>query len=147
MKLSTRMRYGARALFELAAAYPDRAVSVKEMAERQRLSVKYLEHIIAALKAAGLIKAVRGFRGGYNLARSPSAIRLSEVFRALEGSLTLVDCVEDARTCPMEEVCPTRGTWIELTKAITRVLDRTTLQDLIERKGRKQDSSTAMYQI
>jgi len=74
MKLSTRMRYGCRAMTELAAAYPDRSVSVRDMARNQRLSAKYLEHIVSPLKTAGLIEAVRGIHGGYALSRPPERV-------------------------------------------------------------------------
>ena len=147
MKLCTRARYGARALVEFALAHPDNTVSVKQVAKTQRISPKYLEQIMRELKASGLVKAVRGMHGGYVLGRPPSKITLSEVFRVLEGSPALVDCVERPGVCPMEEICPTRDTWVEMSKAIMTVLEGTTLQDLAERKQRKGSSSTLIYHI
>ena len=147
MKLSTKARYGTRAMVELAAAYPDRAVSVKEMGERQLLSLKYLEQIMAALKAAGLIRAVRGVHGGYALTRDPSTIKLTEVFQAVEGVPTLVECVGDPGSCPMRERCPTRGIWVEMTTAIRRILDGTTLADLVDSRRSRPCSLTPMYHI
>ena len=147
MRISTRTRYGSRALVELATAYPERAVSVREVAEIQHISVKYLEHIMTTLKAAGLIKAVRGMHGGHMLTRSPSSINLSDVFSALEGPPTLVDCVDYPNSCPMEAVCPTQDTWIQVGQSIAEILERTTLQDLIERKQRKSAAHAQMYHI
>jgi len=147
MKLSSRTRYGTRAMFALAQAYPDRAVSVRELARNQQLSPKYLEQIVAALKTAGLLKAARGMHGGYTLARPPETIKLSDILRVLEGPCQIVDCVEDARSCRMSEVCPTRETWIEVKQAIDGVLERTTLQDLVERSRRKGNSLPSMYHI
>ncbi len=147
MRISTRTRYGSRALVELAAAYPDRAVSVREVAQVQHISAKYLEHIMTTLKAAGLIKAVRGMHGGHMLTRPPSSINLSDVFAALEGSPTLLDCLEYPNSCPMEDICPTQDTWRQIEKAITRILEHTTLQDLIERKQRKGAARAQMYHI
>jgi Rrf2 family protein len=147
MKLSTTVRYGARAVTQLAAAYPHRAVSVREVAEEQDISPKYLEHILRALKASGLIHAVRGTSGGYVLARSPGSITLKDLYESLVGSIAPVDCVDCPDSCSMHDVCPTRDTWVELKEAIETVLERTTIRDLLERKKRKAISSSPMYQI
>lgn len=141
MRLSTRTRYGSRALAELAAAYPDRIVPLKQIAESQHLSVKYLEHIMTALKIAGLVRPVRGTHGGFVLARSPTNITLREVFEALEGSLAPVHCVDDPQSCPIEDVCPTRETWCELRDALANVLERTTLQHLAARRQHRQQQA------
>jgi len=134
-------------MVELAVAYPDRPTSVREMAQSQGLSAKYLEHIVSALRAAGLVEGVRGMHGGYVLSRPPQRISLSEVFRVLEGSPAPVDCVEDPRSCPMTALCPTRDTWVEIGAAIEGILENTTLRDLAEKKQRKCDSSALTYQI
>lgn len=147
MKLSTKTRYGARAMVELAAAYEHGPVSVREVAEKQKLSEKYLEQIMATLKAAGLVNSVRGLRGGYSLARAPSSIRLGDVFRVLEGSPAPVDCVDDGALCPMQDACPTRSTWVEIKKALEGVLDGTTLQDLLDQMNTKTAARELMYDI
>jgi Rrf2 family protein len=144
MRFSTRTRYGARAMVELAAAYPDRAVSVRQMAQNQRLSAKYLEHIVSALKAAGLIEAVRGMHGGYVLSRPPEEIDLSEIFHVLDGYPSPVDCVEDPDRCPMRGVCPTRDTWVQVAEAIEGILGSTTLRDLLGRSRDKGESGALM---
>lgn len=137
MHLPTSFRYGARAMAELAAAYPEHAVSVRMLAEQQHLSPKYLEQILRALKAAGLVQAVRGKAGGYALTRPPESITLRDLYEGLIGSLAPVECVDRPESCPMHRVCPTWDTWVDIKKAIEGVLDRTTVQGLLERRQRK----------
>ena len=93
MRLSTRGRYGTRLMVDLAQHYADGPVSLAEIAKRQDLSAKYLEQLIILLKGAGLIRSVRGRRGGYMLARRPEEISVGEIVETLEGKLSLVDCV------------------------------------------------------
>ncbi len=140
-ELPTSFRYGARAMAGLGAAYPERAVSARQLGEQERVSAKYLEQILRALKAAGLVQAVRGREGGYVLARSPEKITLKELYEGLIGSTSPANCVECAGTCPFSDGCPTRGTWVQLKTAIDGVLERTTVQELVERKRRKSISS------
>ena len=147
MKLSTITRYGSRALVEIALVYPDGIISIKEVAERQNLSPKYLEQIMSRLKAAGLVRAVRSKHGGYGLAKSPASINLSMVYAALEGTTAPVDCVDNPDSCSMKDVCPTRDTWVELKESIEQILSNTTIQDLVERKKMKCNSSTSVYHI
>jgi Rrf2 family protein len=141
------MRYGTRALVEIAAASPQQTLSLKDVARKQQVSVKYLEQIISSLKAAGLVNAVRGPGGGYELTKPPDAIGLDEVYEALEGSAAPVHCVDDPASCAMREVCPTRETWVEVREAIEEVLRKTTLDDLLERRRRKAASASPMYYI
>ena len=147
MRLSTKTRYGARALVGLALSYPNTAVSVKEIAKKQNLSPKYLERIMSSLKTAELVRAVRGMHGGYILTRPPSQITLNEVYQALEGTTAPVDCVDDPDLCPMKATCPTRDTWVEIKDSIEKVLKGTTLQELAERKKQKCSSSASIYHI
>jgi len=133
MHLSTKMRYGTRALVELAAAYPDAHVSVMDIAEHQGISPKYLEQIMSSLRIAGLVRSVRGVHGGYSLARAPAECRLSDVFEALEGSAAPVACVDNPEQCELCDKCPTWETWAEIKQAIMEVLERTTLEGLLHR--------------
>ena len=135
MKLSTRTRYGTRALVELAWAWPDAPVSVRDMAKSQKLSVKYLENILVPLKSAGLVTAARGVKGGYKLTRAPEKVRLSDIYEVLEGSSAPVACVDDPESCPLRKDCPTRDVWCRLGQAVQDVLDGTTLADLAKKKG------------
>jgi Rrf2 family protein len=132
---------------ELACVYPNESVSVRALAERLEISAKYLEQIMAALKAAGLIESERGIRGGYRLARPPEHVTLAEVFRVFEGCPSPVACVEDPAACPNSKACPTLDTWAEIRVAIEEILEGTSLQDLCERKRGKAASGAPMYYI
>ncbi len=140
MNLTTKMRYGSRVMVQLAGGFPDETISVKEMAREQNVSEKYLERIIAALKARGLVKSVRGVGGGYLLSRQPGEIRMLDVFEAVEGPTALVACVDDADECERSSFCPTRGLWVEMTRAMTDVLERTTLRSLADNAPPRPDS-------
>ena len=131
MRVSTRGRYGLRAMLALARSYGDAPVVMADLAEGEGLSRKYLHTLLTGLKAAGLARSVRGAGGGFVLAREPSEIKLKEILHALEGSLCLVDCVADERACDRANGCTARGVWQELSGAIENVLDNVTLADLI----------------
>jgi Rrf2 family protein len=147
MKLSKEIRYGTRAMVEVASFYPEGTISAKEVAQRQLLSVKFLEQILRTLKAAGLLKASRGIYGGYMLARSPDAIRLSDIYRALEGDPILVECIDQPKVCPLHEICPTRDVWAEMSMKLVSVLEATTIQDLLNRRTIKTLCQARMYHI
>ena len=147
MKLSTRGRYGTRVLLDLALSGVKAPVPLKDIARRQQISLLYLEHLIAPLVAAGMIRSTRGARGGVRLARSPQEIRLSEVIGLLEGSIVVVGCIGDPDACPRSELCVTRDIWSELKKAMDGVLESITLQDLVERQKGKAQSVEKMYYI
>jgi len=137
MKLSTRGRYGLRALLDLALHQGAGLVRLKDIAGRQDISLHYLERLIAPLIAAGLVKSTRGARGGVLLFKPPSEIKLSEVVQLLEGSIAPVDCVNDSRVCHRSASCVTRDIWREMMEAMVQVLDATTLQDLVDRQRKK----------
>ena len=147
MKLSTKGRYAMRAMLDLAQHYNDGLVLVKDVAKRQELSERYLEHLFLALKTAGLVKSVRGAHGGFTLAKATNKINLIDIIRACEGPLALVECVVDAGICPRSSRCATRDVWIELQSAMDGVLGSMTLQDMIERQQVKQQTSSNMYNI
>lgn len=137
MKLSSRTRYGMRAILELALEYGKKPMQIKMIADREEISSKYLEQLIAMLKSSGLVRSVRGPRGGYSLSRSPSEITLSEVFRTLEGPMTPAECLEHPEYCPRCSDCATREIWKQLQDAITGVLGSYTLADLAEKSIQK----------
>ena len=147
MKLSTRGRYGTRALLDLALHQNETPVLLKDIARRQQISLQYLEHLITPLVAGGILRSTRGPGGGISLARSPKEIRLDEVIQRLEGSITLVECVTNPEVCTRAESCVTRDVWSELKNVINKVLESTTLQDLVERQKRKKQPEEAMYYI
>jgi Rrf2 family protein len=132
MKLSTRTRYGMRALLELALAHKSGPLQIKVISERQGISNKYLEQLVAMLKTAGLVRSIRGPHGGYILAKQPDEIKLIDVFKTLEGSTLTVECVEDESVCAGHADCITRRLWSEINQAIISVLESKTLGDLVE---------------
>ena len=147
MKLSTRARYGTRALLDLALHSGEGAVPLKDIARRQEISLPYLEHLITPLMAGGLVRSTRGARGGVLLLKHPRDIKLSEVLQLLEGSIAPVDCVNNPKICPRSDLCVTRDIWGDMKKVMDGVLESTTLQDLVERQKRKARSKETMYDI
>ena len=147
MKLSTKGRYGARLMLDLALNYGKTPVLLKDVAKRQEISEKYLGHLIPPLKAAGLINSTRGAHGGYTLARPPQNITLKEVVRAVEGEMAVVECVTTPGICHRVKFCVTRDIWSLMSEKITEVLDSTTLQDMVNRQGEKQRPHSLVYSI
>ncbi len=133
MKLSTKVRYGVRAMVDLAVHQGERPVLVKAIAERQTLSKKYLESLLASLKTAGLLRSVRGAKGGYLLARAPEDITIEAVTTALDGPIALADCIDNPEICGRARDCPTRELWRELTDALRARLRSVTLAELARR--------------
>ena len=131
MKVSTRGRYGLRAMLELARCHGQPPVLMSVLAERESVSRKYLHGILVALREAGLVRSVRGPGGGFLLARDPSEIKLSQIFHALEGPLSLVDCITNEQACDKTEDCTARRVWTELSQTIEDALDGVTLEGLI----------------
>ena len=130
MKLSTRTRYGIRALLDIALQSNREPVRLKEIARRQEVSLSYLEHIVGPLIAGGILRSTRGPGGGVSLLRRPEDIPLVEVMRLLEGPLSAADCVYHPGVCPRSTLCATRTLWTELSDAIEGVLKSKTLADL-----------------
>jgi Rrf2 family protein len=148
MKLSTRARYGTRAMLELALHYKDGYVSVREIAKSQGISRRYLEHLIVSLQAIGLVKTLKGKKGGCTLAKPPSEIKLAEIVEALEGSIAPVDCIIDGKLCPREKICVIRDIWIKMKEAITNLLNSITLEDMVKwQKEKLKNTEISMYYI
>ena len=147
MKLSTRGRYGTRALLELALHQGEGPILLKDIAQRQQISLRYLEHLITPLIAGGIVRSIRGARGGVLLARLPEKIKLSEVIQLLEGSVAPAECVNNPGICSRSKLCVTRDIWGELKEAMNGVLESTTLQDLVERHKKKEQPEQAMYYV
>ncbi len=135
MKISTKGRYGTRAMLALAGKYGVRLVRASEISEGQKISLKYLENILSTLKGAGLIVSERGKNGGYALARDPAEISLYSVLAPLEGSMGFVHCTSDEPECENVSECVTRGVWAELKEATDGILRGTSLADLLERRN------------
>ena len=147
MKISTKARYGTRALLDLALHRSDEPVQLKDIARREVLSPSYLEHLFIPLIAAGILKSTRGARGGIALTRPASEIKLKEIVEALEGPISLVECLSENSECPRSGACATQDIWEELTEAIGNILENTTLADLVEKQKSKVKIPVTSYQI
>jgi Rrf2 family protein len=147
MKLSTRGRYGLRVMIELADRRDfSRPVRTETLAKRQAIPLPYLHHLLAQLRAAGLINAMHGRRGGYVLARLPETITALDVLRAVEGPIAPVDCVLEERHCRRAPGCAARELWVELAGEMERVLASATLDRLARRQEASRPDSTS-YEI
>jgi Rrf2 family cysteine metabolism transcriptional repressor len=134
-------------MLELALRYGKGPVLLKDVASQQDIPVSYLENLMGALRAAGLVSTVRGMHGGYYLAKHPSEIRLSQIVATLEGSISPVECVDDPKHCRRAESCVVRDVWSEVKQAIEGVLESTTLEELVRRHREKQPSVSSRYYI
>lgn len=138
MKISTKGRYALRLMVDLAMADSAGPISLKDVAERQNLSDKYLEQIVTPLSRAGLVRSVRGAGGGYLLTRKPEEYTVGDILRPLEGDLAPVECATDDAYCDRCTECVTFELWQEIHRAVSQVVDGTTLADLVERAKKKQ---------
>ena len=145
MKLSSRTRYGMRAMLELALEFGNKPLQIKTISDREDISNKYLEQLIAMLKSTGLVRSIRGPRGGYMLAKPPSEIQIKDIFYTLEGPVTTAECLEHAEFCPRCTDCAPRQIWGEIQDAILNVLQSRTLQDLVDQSVQAKDAKN--YQI
>lgn len=134
MRISTKGRYGLKAVVDIAAS-KEKCVSLKSVAARQGLSENYLEHIIAPLRKARIVSSVRGSLGGYFLARSPQDLTVGDILRVLEGPLAPIDCVLDEETgaCGSADCsdCATKSVWMTLFDKINEVVDSISIADLV----------------
>ncbi len=134
MKISTKGRYALRLMLDVAVPWREGYPSPSRMcSRRQQLSDKYLEQIVTPLSKAGLVRSMRGAGGGYLLTRRPEEYTVGEILRPLEGDLAPVECATDADFCERCGECVTVELWREIHRAVSQVVDRTTLADLVER--------------
>jgi len=142
MKLSTRGRYGVRLMLDLALHYGEGPILLKDIAERQGISEKYLWQLINPLKTTGLVNSLRGAHGGYVLGKAPEAISLKTILQILEGPLCLVDCVDNPALCERSLSCISRDIWGEASKNMQQTLEDTTLAAMVERQKEKLKNET-----
>ncbi|MBR1591914.1 MAG: Rrf2 family transcriptional regulator [Ruminococcus sp.] len=134
MKISTKGRYALRMVTDLAMYQNNEYVSLKDIAERQNISKKYLEQIVPMLNKSGILKTNRGNRGGYMLNRNPSELTVSDILIATEGSLAPVSCLEnEVNDCPRKKECSTIHVWEGLYKTVYDYLSGITIQDIIDK--------------
>lgn len=136
MKISTRGRYALRLMLDLAVFSDGAPVSLRDVAKRQGISDKYLEQIVTPLSKAGLVRSVRGANGGYLLTRKPEEYTVGDILRPLEGDLAPVECATDSEFCQRCNECVTLALWQEIHKAVSQVVDNTTLADLVDRQAK-----------
>ena len=141
MKITTKGRYAIHILYDLAVNGTEHPVSVKEMATRQEISVKYTEQIISILNKAGYVSSSRGFQGGYRLTKPLNEYVIGDILRLTEGSLAPVECVEEEGSCEREVDCVTVEVWKRLNQAISDVVDHITLADLVALQEEKREKS------
>ena len=133
MKISTKGRYAIRMLLDLAEHGSNGYTALKDIAERQGISKKYLEQIVPVLNRADILQTNRGFQGGYRLAQSPDKYTLGMILRLTEGSLAPVACLDnDPNLCERSSYCPTLFVWQGLNDLISNYLDNITLQDILD---------------
>ena len=146
MKLSTKGRYGLRALIDLAVYSEESAVSISSIAAREQISESYLEQLVAKLRKAGLVTSIRGAGGGYKLARPAQEISVGDILRALEGNLEAVKCagLDAEKGCEEADFCVTKYVWQKINESITQAVDEIKLPQLVEEskavKGRSEGS-------
>ena len=131
MKLSTKGRYGVKAMVDLAINYGEAPVSIKTISKRQNISEYYLEQLFSSLRKAKLIKSIRGAQGGYILNRQPEDITVSDIIEVLEGPIEISDCL-DGVTCNNVDCCATRLLWKKIKTSIDEVTNSVTLKDIVE---------------
>jgi Rrf2 family transcriptional regulator, cysteine metabolism repressor len=131
MKLSTKGRYGVKAMVDLAIHYGGEPVSIKTISERQGISEYYLEQLFSPLRKSGLINSIRGAQGGYVLSRIPKEITVAQIMEVLEGPIEISNCL-DEKSCNNVDCCATRLLWAKIKESIDSVTKSTTLQDILD---------------
>jgi len=134
MKISTKGRYGVAAMYDLAMNYGQGPISLRSIAERQKISENYLEQLVSTLRKAGYVKSIRGAQGGYTLSKDPAQISVGDIIRVMEGPIALVDCLlahsDDYDCCERVDICVTRDVWAKVCDSISKVVDSISLADL-----------------
>ncbi|AGF55008.1 RrF2 family transcriptional regulator [Clostridium saccharoperbutylacetonicum] len=131
MKLSTKGRYGVRAMVELAANYGGAPVSIKTISKKENLSEYYLEQLFSPLRRANVIRSIRGAQGGYVLCKPPREITVGDIMTILEGPVEIADCI-DGVECDSSDCCATKAVWEKIKNSIDSVMNSITLQDILD---------------
>lgn len=147
MKLSTRSRYGLRAMLVLAQYVGDEPVMTKEIADKQNLPVTYLEQLMLTLRKAGLVVATRGAKGGYVLSRSAEDMTLCDIVEALEGPLDIADCADVTNCCQAPDTCALKEVFMEANDSLRHVFSKRTLAQLAEDQRMRDAAGSSMYFI
>ncbi len=146
MKISTKGRYGLRALVDMAANSGDASVSLIQVARRQNISLNYLEQVFGILRKAGIVLSIKGAGGGYKLARQMEEITVKEVLEALEGQFSIIDRLPQEETDAVQQAIE-KLVWSEIDRKVNSFLEQRTLRDLVNEYRRNQENGTNMYYI
>lgn len=147
MRMSTKGRYGLRVLLDVATHQEKGPVILRDIAQRQAISEKYLWQVINPLKGAGLVSSSRGARGGYTLARDPQTVSLLDIVTVLEGPVTVVACVDSPSACDRSTACVARDAWTRVEKRLRDAMSEITLRELIEKQRDYESGGTISYVI
>ena len=147
MKLSTRSRYGLRAMMVLAMSQSEDPMMTKEIAERQNLPATYLEQLMLTLRKSGLVNATRGAKGGYVLSRNSTQMTLAQIVEALEGPLDIADCADVPNCCQSPDACALKEIFNSANKALFDIFNSVTLAELAERQSNQEQQASGMYFI
>ena len=147
MKISTKGRYGLRILLDLALNDSEKPRMIRDISESQHISEKYISRLIIELRKAGMVKSIRGSKGGYRISREPKEITLLDVVEVMEGPVSIVDCVSARDCCPRIASCVTREIWTELNNQIREALQKITLQEIIDRYRAKSGDGEALRSL
>jgi Rrf2 family protein len=134
MKVNTKIRYGVRTMVEIALHWDKKGVYQREIAEKQDISFKYLDHIISSLKASGLIINAEGRGSGYKLARNPEKITVYDIYRAFDSDLKIIDCLSEDGDCKRDPICATKDFWNQFNSHMIEFLNSTTIGDLAKKQ-------------
>jgi Rrf2 family protein len=145
MRIPMKVDYAIRALLELADTYGSGTKQSADIAEHWSIPAPYLDQLLTSLRKAGLVTSVRGPQGGHTLARAPGAITVSEVFEALEGPFSPIDCLEDSSRCNFSRACAIQDLWGEVQTTVSQLLSSVTIADLAHKQAEK--TRPAMYYI
>ncbi len=143
MKFNTKTRYGLRTMIEIAMHWKGKGVFQKDISERQEISFKYLDQIIASLKASGLVENSEGRMSGYILAKEPNKISVYDIYRAFDNELKIIDCLAGEGICKRDRLCVARDFWNDLNKIIVEYLESTKLNDLAQKQQQINESKEA----
>ena len=146
MRISTKGDYATRALQDLALHYDQGPIAIEKIASRQGLPVRYLEQLLLTLKRAGFLLSKRGVNGGYSLAKPPARITLGDILRTVDGPIEAIYCLDQPprEECARETDCVLRDVWSEVGRAVSAIVDHTTLQDICDRMRQKTSEPTTV---
>ena len=147
MKISTKIRYGLRAMIDLGMFQNAGPVLVKSIADRQQISKKYLDNLLMGLKSAGLVRSIRGAKGGYVLAKPMEKITVEDILIALEGPPAFVDCVKDPTCCRRSDGCVAFEFWSQVSETIEELLRKTTIAELVVKQKKMLEQKAVMYYL